>query len=406
MAVDNSCPIAQQLLANSNVIGAMIWKKRLGSDPWNDFVEKVTKAQGTGYNTRYSIVQRMQPVDLVTAEVAQPDGIVSACDPPITQIQWNGTEAKTLVMDTGGFITPDLCLEDLRDAVNAAYTVDAFVDGLDDLTAYTMYRQHQARFTNAAQYKVVVRTGAAGSDPYSATAFPTVPATGTMTYNRLKWIWEQIQWNGQGETFPYAVQNGSNIYAVLLGYEVREQLIRQDESLRQDLRFGNPGLLLDPLGRPTQPYRDFVFHTVMWPARWNFVNGAWEEVKPFSDTPADTTVGTNPEVSDAYKNATYEDLYVWNSMAYKMAVPELPDISWGRGRIKFKPQNYMGQWVFNLNQSKVCIDGETHVYNPFGDKIYGAAKFEFGSVEPRPDLAAVFRYRRCGFGNDSVTCST
>jgi len=89
-----------------------------------------------------------------------------------------------------------------------------------------------------------------------------------------------------------------------------------------------------------------------------------------------------------------------------MAVPQLPPTKWGKGEIVFTPQNYNGEWQF-INQVGVnCINGTMYTWNEFGDKAFGVAKFEFGSVVLRPELGWVFRYQRCGFGNDSVSCST
>lgn len=400
------CPVGQELLANSNVIGAWFWRRGVTWDPWDNYVERLSKDLYSGYNMRYTIQERITPQELVTQTVAQPDGNVSACDPPITQLNWQGLTAKTLVMDTGGFRTPQLCLEDLRDAVNAQMTIDGFVQGLSEQRDYTFYRQHQTRFTNAAGNKVVIGLGTAGSDPVSATSIPAVAATGTLTYNRLKYAWESNVQQG-GDVYPYAMVDGAPIFQCFLGYEAKEQLIRNNEALRTDIRFGQPQLLQDPLGRQITPYRDFSLQTIKYPARYNFINGAYVEVLPFlaAGTGA-TTVGVTSNLNPTYQAATFEAAYLFNTETYKMAVPTLPPVRWGKGEIVFTPQNYNGEWRFINVTSANCIAGQMYTWNEFGDKVYAVSKFEFGSVIPRPELGWVWIYKRCGFGNDSISCSS
>jgi len=407
MAVqEGSCDIGQFLLTNENVIGKMIWDKRLGWDhKWNEYTEKVTKETGAGLNIRYSIVQRTKPVRLAMTDVSTLADNNASCSPPTTNVVWPGTQAKTLVMERGDLLGQPLCLQDLKDAANAPYVVDRFVDGLDDVTGFIMMDEIQTRYTEGAGNKVVVLTGNAASDPVSSgTTFPSVAPTGTLTYNRFKQAWVNLQYASQGQG-PAQV-GGNNIYTVFLSWEARENLIRQDQSIREDIRFGDPVMLLDPMGREVQPYRDFVFETIMYPKRWNFVGGTWVEVFPFSADADPTTIGDNAEVSSAYKNATYEDAYIFNTMAFKLAVPELPPITWGNKRITFAPQNYMGQWKFINDVGVNCSNGTTTLTNAFRDQVWPVARFELGSVYPRPELAYVFRFRRCGFGNDSITCST
>lgn len=406
--VPQSCPIGAELLANSNVIGSWFWRKGITWDPWNDYVEKLDKALYSGTNLRYSIQERIVPIELATQVVSQPDGSTSTCDPPMTAVNWNGMTAKTLIMDTGGLISPQLCLEDLRDAVNAQVTLTGFVEGLREQTQYTFYRQHQTRFTAAAGNKVVIGTGTPESDPSSATSFPAVAATGTLTYNRLKYAWTQNYLQG-GDTYPYAMVDGEPIYQVFLSFEAKENIIRNNEALRNDIRFGQPQLLQDPLGKQITPYRDFSLQSIKYPARYNFVGGQYVEILPFL-TPngsGATTVGVTSNLNPAYTNATFEAAYLFNVETYKMAVPVLPPTSWAGNKITFTPQNYMGDWRF-INQTGVqCnADSSVTVYNPFGDKVFAVSKFEFGSVIPRPELGWVWIFKRCGYGNDSVTCST
>jgi len=407
MPVDNTCPIDQMLLANENVIGAMVWSKRLGFDRWNDYVKRIDKAEATGYNIRYSVGQRIKPKDLALQEVQAPNGVSSACDGPVTELEWPGIEAKALTMYTGMLKTPELCLSDLRDAANGKYFLDNWVDQIDDAVGYTFQRIHQKFYTDApGNNKVVVMTGTAAADPVSNSgSFPAIAATGTLTYNRLKQAFDNLQYEVQGQDEAiYA--GGRRFHTVLLSMEAREQLLRQDAGIRDDLRFGDPIKLLDPMGREVIPYRDFMLEEILYPARWNFVNGQWVEVKPFSDNADPVTVGNAADVSPDYKNATYEDAYIFNPMAYFMAVPTLPTIRWGKGKIVFTPQNYMGEWKFHNITSQVCIEGTNHIYNPLGNKVFGIANFELGPVYPRPELAYIFRYRRCGYGNDSISCST
>lgn len=405
--VESNCDIGQYLLKNENVIGKMIWDKRTGWDhAWNDYTEKVTKETATGLNLRYSVVQRVKPPRLAMTDVATLAENSSSCSPPTTNVQWPGTQAKTLVMERGDLNADPLCLQDLKDAANAPYIVDRFVDGLDDAVGFIMMDQIQSRYTLGAGNKVVVMTGTAAADPVSSGAtFPAVAATGTITYNRFKQAWVNLQYKSQGQG-PAQV-GGNNIYTVFMSWEAREQLIRQDQSIREDLRFGDPVKLLTPMGREVIPYRDFVFESIMYPKRWNFVGGQYVEVYPFdpnSDTP--TTIGNDVDVSQDYLNATFEDAYIFNTMAFKLAVPELPPLVWGNKKITFAPQNYMGTWKFLNQPSILCADGTTTITNGFQDQVFPIARFELGSVYPRPELAYVFRYRRCGFGNDSISCST
>lgn len=406
MAIDNTCPIDQMLLANENVIGAMVWSKRLGYDRWNDYVKRIDKAEATGYNIRYSVGQRIRPKRFLLEEVQAPNGVTSACDGPVQELEWPGIQAKQLVMSTGMLKTPELCLSDLRDAANGKYFLDNWVDQLDDAVGYAFMDYHQRAYTLGAQNKVIVGTGTAQEDIVSSAAtFPNVRATGTLTYNRFKQAFDDLQYKAQGKD-EAIIANGRRFYTVFISMEAREQLFRQDNGIRDDIRFGDPVMLLDPMGRPTQSYRDYVFEEILYPARWNFVNNEWVEVQPFPDTADPVTVGDAAEVSQDYLDATYEDAYIWNPMAYWLAVPTLPTVTWGRGKIKFTPQNYMGSWKFHNITSQVCIDGTNHIYNPLGNKVFGIANVELGPLYPRPELAYVFRYRRCGYGNDSISCGS
>lgn len=405
--VSANCNIVPSLLKNSDVIGKMIFDKRTGHDHmWNEYTEKVDLDTAMGLNQRYSIVQRVRPPTLVMSSVSDLSAANRSCNPPLTQVEWPGTQAKAIDMQIGDLNAPPLCLQDLMYSANAPYIVDAFVDGLSDATGFIMMDQIQTRYTNNAGNKVVVRNGTAAADPVSSgLTFPAVAATGTLTYNRFKQAWVNLQYKAQGQA-PAQV-GGNNIYTVFLSWEARENLIRQDQSIREDIRFGDPVMLLNPMGQQVETYRDFIFETIMYPKRWNFVSGTWIEVRPFGDgSSTPTTIGNDVEVSPDYLNATYEDAYIFNTMAYKLSVPNLPKLSWGNNRIKYEPQNYMGTWKFINTPSIVCADGSVSATNAFGDQVFPFARFELGDVAPRPELAYVFRYRRCGFGNDSITCST
>ncbi len=404
--ISTSCPIGAELLANSNVINKWFYSKDVEWDPWNTWVKKVPKDLYSGYNNRYTIAERLAPVELLTQQVAGPNGSQSSCDPPATAMNWPGLTAKTLLMDQGMLYTPPLCLTDIRDSVNASQTLDHFVDATREQTAYTFYRQHQARFTAAVSNKVVVKLGNPQSDPTGTTTFPATPATGTLTLNRLKNAYTNLQLQG-GDTFPWTKVNGDPVYLVLMSYEARENIIRQNEAERTDIRFGQPSMLLDPMGQQVQPYRDFNFQVLKYPARWNFVNGQYVEVLPFlPQGTGQTTVGVTSQINPDYLAATYEDAYLFNVMTYQMAVPQLPPVKWGKNQITFGPQDYMGDWVFRMLPSESCVNGVTYITNPLLNKIRGYANFEFGSVVPRPELGWVWRFRRCGFGNDSIACST
>lgn len=403
----DACAVGQVILENQDVIGKLIWSKRTGHDHvWNDLTPKIDQDTADGLNQRYQIVQRAQPVRLEMTSVSTLSGLNNSCNPPVTPVVWPGVEAKAIDIQVGTFQLPPLCLNDLMFGANAPAVVDAFVDGASDITGYTLMDQIQTRFTNNAGNKVVVRNGTANADIVSnGPAFPAVASNGTLTYNRFKQWWVNLQYAAQGQTD--AQVGGRDIHTVFISWEARENLIRQDQSIREDIRFGDPVMLLDKMGNERQYYRDFIFETIMFPKRWNFVNGAWVEVLPFgSGSATPTTIGNSVNVSAEYQNATYEDAYIFNKLASQIVVPKQPPLVWGRNKIKFEPQNYMGTWKFINETSVNCVGGETTITNAFGDRVWPVAKFELGDVSPRPDLAVVFRYRRCGFGNDSITCST
>lgn len=402
-----ACDISTPLLANANILGPLIYAKRTPMlEPWDMLVKRETFANGIGFIQKFTRIERAVPPSVnYTAITGGSNGLGDTpCDPAQNRIAFPGLTSVAINLEKAELYTDAICLDDIVASSNAAQVLDAIVESLADQVRWIFAVRHMTEFTRVNTNKVIAMSGAPQFDPVGTSAFPLTEPTSQITENKLLYWWTQLQFRG-GQRYALGNANGGAIYALILGFEAAENLIKSNPDLRQDVRFANPSLLIQALGTESTTFRNFKFFLIEYPQRWVFSGGAWVEVPPYLNPGSSATVGYQQEVNPDYLTAPYEDVYIFTDIAYRMLVPETPDLTWGNGKISYGPQQYSGEWQF-INDRLVGCDasGNTLRNNLFKNSGFFAAQLKFGTINPRPELGVTIRARRCGFADDSVNC--
>lgn len=385
-----SCVDASNILVQqTGFIGPKIFKQLRLTDPWMARVTQTPFPEGEGLSQAFTRIAQVIPTDptytdLGTSVFATP---ASSCNPTPNVIAGPGITTVNYNLGQYAFRSPELCLMDLINSKNASQLINAYIDQLRFVTKWYWNRTHQTQFTLLSGRKIIAAPSSVDSSmPEGTTTFPLTLPTTTPVQGILDVIYQDLQF--EGITAP-TNEVGQPIFDMFLSAAASQSLIKSDPSYRKDSHYVQEmanANFAGPRGYNKKDINGWRHNIIQFPARWSYTGGAWVEVKPF-DSGTATTVGNIQRVTAAYKNALYEDLYIFpDDQAYQVAVPSKTR---SFGSAKFPGPMYAGDFEWFNQRTLEC--------NPYGDTGVFLGRIIQGGYSPRPEFAIVIRFLRANY---------
>lgn len=380
------------LLQQSNFIGPMIYNQLRLTDPWMSKVEQTPFPEGRGLTQYFTRVAQVIPVDPTFTDIAISVFATpaSSCNPTPNIVPGPGQTQVPYKLQQYPFRSPELCIMDLINSVNAEELINAYMAQLTFVTKWYWNRTHQAQFTANAGRQVIANPDALGNMSEGSSSFPLVLPTTTPVQGVLDIFYQDLQFDGATVGKD---ETGAPVFDMLLSASASQSIIKSDPSYRRDAHYidNMKNALMDgPRGFMKKSINGWNHGIIQFPARWNFTAGAWVEVKPF-DAGVATTAGNLQRVTTAYKTATYEDLYIFpRPEAYKVTVPTKKR-SFGSANFNSAnaSTNYAGEFTWHSVTDNDC--------NLFGDTGFWLGRIIQGGYSPRPEYAIVVRFIRANY---------
>jgi len=384
--------IEQLLITESGRIGPDIYRKTLNTSPWLKLVKQDTWPDEMGDTISVLTYERTLANSLTWANVASnalPGGANGGnCVPAAQEVPFAQT-LRSYNLQQSALESPMLCVNDLRFALKRKEQLSNMFEILKENTSWAWQERYRDEYTRVSEHKIV----ASSTMSEGTSAFPLAASTSRLTQGMLDRVYLQLVRDGAGNN-PMGRQNGRPEFTIICSPETQDQLLRDDDSIRQDYRW-NPSVvneLLAPLG-VERSYRGFYHLIDMFPNRYNFVSGAWVKIAPYVATSA--TKGQKFIVNPAYESATHEDTIVFHQDVYTSLIPA--PISSPGGNTKFDPVSYRGDFKW-LN-----IPHRTE--NPDGTLGFFRGILSNGTKPIRPEWGYVIRHLRCAPKLGLVACS-
>lgn len=362
-----------------------VWRDRVEQIPWLDNI-------GTTYNYLRTTPSLVPDSAWTQTATSGGDSDVINCDPAFQVIPPPGYERVPITLFEKAQRSQYLCATDLRSRVEIDAVIQNLYDQLALNTNYAFYNRYQDQYTAVAGHKIIMTPSFRNNRVESPTAFPNVVPTSPLTQGLLDVIRDELDNQMLMDNGLQNDGNGGNVYELLTDSITSTYIIEASERARQDVRFSSwADTLLNGTGNFLgKTYAGFKHVGIQFPARWDFVAGAWVRVYPFNTT---TSVG---RVTTAYLNAAFQDSYIWMPQAMKMAVPK-PIKSVGPA--KFTPlNNYMGDWRWFNNPGVLGCNVE-------GTSGFWFTVYRMATLSNLPELGYVIRHQRCDLPQDTVGCT-
>ncbi len=397
--------INQFLVNESGRITYDIYIREQFSSPWISQPRKVAWPEGMG-ETIDNIMWERPYVTTENAWGAMSinDGSGNTCIPPVDDVLFSQTLRRTSLYHKAVH-SPRFCVTDLLYTGKREAQMRAVEWGLGDMVRLYWINWNRDGFTRWSN-KYVIEPGLSYTDESDGLSFPPVAATSRLTNGVLDYFYNLLTVE-QGHRHALSTQNGKPIYGLITDQNTSRFLMRGDDAIREDFRYGKPDALLGPLG-VTQTYNGFIHMMDEMPPRYNF-NASLVE-SPTDNSATDPWVAVPPYVLDTsgdvdkkvvnpdWLAAEYQDSFIYVKDAYQLRVPG--SIT-GVSRAKFDPQAYMGDFKW---QNVVNLDEDSDAYNPDG-KLGRFRGVMASGVEPiNPHVMFTLRHKVCPLDLGMVGC--
>jgi len=355
-------------------------------------MEKDLLPEGMGYNYESVVYDRSgSSGGAGWQNLAEEDGTLNNCVPDPGEVNSAITRTAFTAQVRLEKSEP-ICFLDARNQYMFQKQITAKQDNFAGVIADIWEERDKSAFFTLAGHKMVF--DGALTESTGATMPLSVP-TSRITQDLLDYWYTRLIQDGYGEE-AYAMSNGKPLVTAIMSSERQRDIIKADASTRQDFQYadmgqGDKATLLRGWGID-KAYSNFLQVIDDRMPRYDFIGGAWVE-RPFYANEA-TTIGDKQVVAHNYRNAMYEDIYLWHPKVAKRLTPK-PIGSVG-GMTSGEAVNYNGDVLWRN------ILSETE--NPLGNiGRYWAALC--AAYEPsKRQYGVVIRVLRCNIVN-TLDCS-
>lgn len=382
--------INEQLTKESGRIVHDIYRRTFASTPWLHLVDQASWPDQMGDTINQLVYERALPTTTTLTWQSIVSG-TDSCLPPKYVIDF-GQTLRSFSLSRMAIESDPLCVDKLRTSFDVNNQLGQIIKILADNTAYWWKERYRDEYTRVSQHNVVAAAGL--PEAPGSSGMPLVAATSTINQGILDQIYSNLVMDGAQNDNPMGMVDGAPVFGLILSMEASNMLLRGDDNFRQDVRWSAPTELLKSIGA-TFSRRGYVHMIDPLPPRYNFTGGAWVRVFPY--TTQSTTLGNSFEISAAYKNAAFEDLFVFHRMVYKSLVPSFSQFHGTR----FNPVTYRGDFTW---RNILVPDTGSGFCNPDGTIGFFRGLFYQASQPVFPQYGYVVRYKRCLPEPDQTTC--
>lgn len=294
---------------------------------------------------------------------------------------------------------PPFCAEEFR----SVFELRSQLDQITEIIAQRVRIEWELRDLNeyfrTVQYKVVVDDCSNPTTTSTAAAtYPSACPAQTMGVGLLEKYRIKLIRDGAADS-ALVRSNGRPLLTILASEETIGNLIRQNSTAREDVRFADEGMgqnarLVQGFGI-NHSYGGFIYIALMFPRRFSCTDGTYTQIPPFIRSAA--TKGFKYDVNPAWEAAAYEETLIFDPEVMIQLVPQ--PITNPAPKFQFDPVSYVGDIKISNIPNETC--------NPDGNilkhRIVMAA-----ATQPRfPWRGAAFVHLRCDPPClNATTCTT
>lgn len=332
MAAPTCTDINQYFTNESGRYSVDVRDRTVATTPWQRFTKVGKFPQGMGTTINDLTIERVLDTGIMDAwtPTSQNNGsgiVNTGCVPSPTALTFGHT-ARSFSLESAAWMTPCVCLDDLKTPFAVQQQVGKTVNTLTDFTRMALdyrFRAGYASVSGSVSHIVSMRPNLPTATAINA-SLP--PPTLTMNADTLDAFRLSLLRDGAADG-ALGMEGGVPVLGWITSAEASRDILRNNSDLRQDIRFAQPSQLVAPLGIE-RSYGGWYHIIDMYLPRYSYTAGnanPWTQVFPFVS--ASTTFGNIWNVNPDYAAAPYELQFFYHPNAMEVMVqqtgPDIPD---------------------------------------------------------------------------------
>lgn len=384
---------------SGRIIPDFIARRVFPGSLWMNILQTTEWMIGMGSQLSRVIYDRQAPTAALpewqdlTVESGQEGGL---CLGPSQQVPI-GSTTYSWSLKARNFRGPDFCAEDLAYPLQVMRQLEDALSSMRDYIRKEWEIRNRYEYFRAAKFKVAVTLAGPPVEESTLfqTTYPTTDATGNLTLSILEnYRATQIR-EGLSES-AMSFESGVPNSLAIVGIEQSANLIRDNGTTggyiaQAFMGQGTGSPLLKALGAAWS-LRGIVPMVDPFPRRFTFSGGVYTEVPAYITTVA--TKGSKAEVNPAWKIATKEESFLFDSSVVRKNVPR--PMTMGNTGLPFNPVDYTGQWQLLNIPDRDC--------NPLATIVFPYARVKAGYEPINPERGVAFVHLRCSPSQAGAAC--
>lgn len=369
-----------------------IYGRMFATSPWISFMKRGTFPGGLSETINLLTYERTAPVSTINdswASVTVSDGALGgACVPTPVTVGF-GSTTRSFNLKRLALQGPDFCAEEFRSVFDLRLQLDRMADILAEYTRLAWEDRNRHEYFRLVANKVVVNGCGpnATNTTTEATTYPATQPLQTLNFGLLDFWRIRLLRDGAARGPGALYNNGSPILKVLASQETIGALIRDNDDMRNDIRWADSGrgemaTLVKAFG-VNHTYGGFAFFADPYPRRFTYSGGTFTEVGAFTTSAA--TKGTKYVLNPNWLVAPYEETFIFDEEVMHQLVPQ-PIVA-PQPMFRFDPVKYAGDWEMKNIPDRTC--------NISGNIIFPYGILAAGSMPVHPERGVAFVHLRC-----------
>lgn len=351
-------------------------------------------AMGTTINTL--VYERSAPTtnpnwqSLATVPDGQEGG---SCLPPTTKIPIAST-TRAFNLSRIAFEGPDICNIDIMPSFDLANQLSSAYGVMGDYTKIVWEMRYRQEYFRLSQTKISLNSNTApATSTDGSPAYPAFCPTLPLGINTLRRISISQFRDGAGAE-SLLRNNGAPLLTVITDSETSGNIIRNNEALRNDIRWSNRNnVLIDKFG-VNFSFQEFVFLNDTTPRRFTCAGGVFTEVPAYVTVAS--TRGAKAVINPAWSSAPITETFIYDPSVMTILIPRPPTAP--ANGYRFDPVDYTGAIkVMNI------LDREC---NPDGNIIWHRMIMGAATMPNQPERGVAIAHLRCDPEGGVVACAS
>lgn len=289
---------------------------------------------------------------------------------------------------------PDICNIDTMPVFDLQMQLQSTFGILGDYARIEWEIRYRHEYFRLCQTKVVVDDQSAPTTTTTmASTYPAAEATQTLSLKILRRLSIDLMRDGAGAE-SLLRNNGAPVLTVITDSETAGNIARQNEAIRQDIRWSNQNSLLVQKFGVSYDFGGFAFLIDTFPRRFTYSGGTYTEVPAFSLTAA--TKGQKAIVNSSWKTATKTETFIYDPNVVTYLIPRPPVAP--HPNFRFDPVDFTGAIKLMNIPDRVC--------NPDGNVIYHRMHMGAASMPSEPERGVAIVHLRCDPEGGNTACAT